>query len=271
MQEICGALRREGKTIGFVPTMGFLHEGHMSLIKAAREKCDSLVVSIYVNPLQFSPSEDFAEYPRDLQRDLTLCEKEGVDFVFAPADGEMYPAGFETSIKLGRIASGLEGKFRPGHFDGVATIVAKLFNIVKPHVAFFGQKDFQQSLVVQRMIRDLNFDLEIVLCPIVRAKDGLALSSRNRYLSAEERKSALVLFRAIQLAREMVANGERRASEIEKRLSAFISAKGATKIDYVAVRSRAGLGAITDIEEGKAVLLLAVWIGKTRLIDNELL
>ncbi len=271
MQKISEELRTAGKTIGFVPTMGFLHSGHLSLVDAARERCNTVIVSIYVNPTQFSPSEDFKQYPKDMERDLKLCKGHGTDFVFVPDDMEMYPNGFETEVKPGNIAADLEGRFRPTHFQGVATIVAKLFNIVKPHIAFFGQKDFQQSLVVKRMAQDLNFDLEIEVCPIVREPDGLAMSSRNTYLSAEERKAALVLYKAIQLAKEMVAKDERNAAAIEEKLHNFISAEKRAKIDYIAVRDCNNLKRIEKIEEGKAVLLLAVRIGKTRLIDNELL
>jgi len=203
MQKRSLELRSQGKTIGFVPTMGYFHEGHLSLMRRARQECDVVVVSIYVNPLQFGPREDFNRYPRDLQRDLKMAEEVGVDIVFAPKDEDMYPEGYQTFVEVTELTRSLEGFYRPGHFRGVTTVVAKLFNIVLPHKAYFGEKDFQQLRVVQRMVRDLNFPVEIVPCPTVRETDGLAMSSRNTYLNTEERRAATVLYRALKAADEL--------------------------------------------------------------------
>ena len=201
--------RKNGKIIAFVPTMGYFHEGHLSLFRIARKKGDILVVSIFINPIQFGPTEDFKSYPRDLERDKSLAEKEKVDVLFVPSEKDMYPEGYQTFVEVTKLTNHLCGLSRPGHFKGVTTVVAKLFNIVKPHIAFFGFKDYQQYLVIKRMVKDLNFSIEIVGCPIVREPDGLAMSSRNTYLTPEQRKSALSLFKGLKLAQEMIDKGER--------------------------------------------------------------
>ncbi|MAG21857.1 MAG: pantoate--beta-alanine ligase [Candidatus Diapherotrites archaeon] len=271
MQAFADEQRCSKKKIGFVPTMGFLHEGHLSLVDQAKKKCEVVVVSIYVNPTQFALGEDLDRYPRDFKKDLELCEQRGVDIVFAPDNDVMYPSGFETTIHLNKTTSDLEGSSRPSHFDGVATIVTKLFNAVKPHIAFFGQKDFQQSLIVKRLAKNLNFDLKIEVCPIVREKHGLAMSSRNNYLSTGERSAALVLHKAIELAKEMVEQGKIDVAAIEKELNNFVAKEKLAKVEYIALRNRSNLNKIKVLKKGKTVLLLAVRIGKTRLIDNELL
>lgn len=262
------AARQEGKTVGFVPTMGYLHEGHLALVRRAKAECDAVVVSIFVNPLQFGPAEDFARYPRDPERDLRLCRETGVDAVFIPADEEMYPSGYCTYVEVsGTLTSCLCGASRPGHFKGVATVVTKLFNIVQPHRAYFGAKDYQQALVIERLVEDLNFDLEIIVVPTVRESDGLAMSSRNVYLQPEERRAATVLYRSLQAAQEMVAAGERDVATIVERVREMITAEPLATIDYVEIRRLPDLAEITTIE-GRALLALAVRIGKARLIDN---
>jgi pantoate--beta-alanine ligase len=265
--------RRAGRTIGFVPTMGYLHEGHLSLIRAAKEHCDVAVMSIFVNPLQFGPNEDYERYPRDLERDARLGEKAGVDLIFAPDVDEMYPAGNGKSltfVEVEQVTEGLCGASRPGHFRGVATVVTKLFNIVQPDKAFFGLKDAQQVAVLQQMVYDLNLPVEIVPCPTVREVDGLAMSSRNIYLSEEERRQALVLSRSLRLAEEMVANGERDVQTIVRAVRDLISEQPLADIDYVELVRFRGLTPIVKIEE-PALLALAVRFGKTRLIDNTIL
>ncbi|HTN43761.1 MAG TPA: pantoate--beta-alanine ligase [Nitrospiria bacterium] len=261
--------RRSGATIGFVPTMGALHEGHLSLMRAARRRCDAVVVSIFVNPAQFGPNEDYARYPRDAKGDAALCRREKAALLFRPEADAVYPKGHATRIRVGRIGEILEGAFRPGHFSGVATVVAKLFQIVRPDVAFFGQKDYQQTVVIRQLVRDLNFPVRIVVSPTVRENDGLALSSRNRYLSAEERKAALVLFRALQIGRAQIDRGERDAGAVREAMALLIQEEPLARIDYVAIVHPDTLSVVGRIE-GPVVLLLAVWIGKTRLIDNAL-
>jgi len=263
------AARREGKTIGLVPTMGALHAGHLSLVDASRGQCGYTVVTIYVNPTQFAPHEDFARYPRTLQADLALLAGRA-DLVFAPTDEEVYPAGYSTWVEVGSVAQPLEGQFRPTHFRGVATIVLKLFNMVQPDVAYFGQKDYQQALVVQQMVRDLNLPLEVRVCPIVREADGLAMSSRNAYLAPEERRQATVLWRGLCRAQELVAQGRRSAAEIAGEVQRIIATAANAKIDYVAVADPQTLQPVSTVDK-PAVLLLAVRIGNTRLIDNCLL
>lgn len=263
--------RRAGKKIGFVPTMGALHEGHMALIRRARAECDYVIVSIFVNPTQFGPSEDFDRYPRTLSQDLEMCRGANVDSVFAPSVSEMYQPGFDSWVEVkGFITETLEGEFRPGHFRGVTTVCAKLFNITAPDYAYFGMKDYQQLKVVQKMVRDLNMPIEIVPCETVREPDGLAMSSRNSYLSAEERKAALVLYRSLQRAHEVLLTGERNARVIENSAREVIEQEPLARIDYVAVRDAETLEPIEYLEK-PSVLLLAVRIGTTRLIDNTML
>jgi pantoate--beta-alanine ligase len=254
------------KKIGFVPTMGYLHEGHLSLVKAAKEKTDLVVVSIYVNPTQFSPTEDLSTYPRDFERDISLLKKLNVDVVFFPSNREMYPNDFKTWIVTDEITSILCGKSRPTHFKGVTTIVSKLINIVNPDFIFMGEKDFQQLTVLKQMIKDLNFRTEIIGCPIVRETDGLAMSSRNKYLDLSERKNALCLFSSIELAKKMVKQGEKSAAKIIVKIRNSILQKSG-KIDYVEILDDRNLEPV-DILNQHSRLFLAVYIGKTRLIDN---
>ncbi|MCR4438419.1 MAG: pantoate--beta-alanine ligase [bacterium] len=259
--------RQEGRLVGLVPTMGYLHEGHLSLIRIARERSDVVVTSIFVNPTQFAPHEDYQRYPRDLPRDMALAEQAGCDVIFHPSVEEMYPAGYLTYVEVEKITGVLCGRSRPTHFRGVTTVVAKLFNIVKPHVAVFGQKDAQQALVVRRMAQDLNFDLEIVVAPIVREPDGLAMSSRNSYLSPEERRQAVVLSKALQRASELVAAGERSAARLVMEMEAVIRTAPSARVDYVAVVDAQTLEEVEQLR-GQVLIALAVWIGSTRLIDN---
>ena len=270
MQAWADKVRREGKRIGLVPTMGCLHEGHLSLIRLARKRTDVVVVSIFVNPTQFGPTEDFEKYPRTFDRDQELVEQAGGEIIFAPGVEEMYPPGFDTSVTVARLTKGLCGASRPGHFRGVTTVVTKLLCAAKPHVAVFGQKDFQQAAVIRRMVWDLNLDVEIVTAPIVREADGLAMSSRNAYLSPKERRDARVLFQSLEKAEKMVRDGEREASGIIAAMKTEIEAKPAARIDYVAVVDAETLEPVTRVE-GRTLVALAVWIGKTRLIDNVVL
>lgn len=267
VRERINAWKREGLSIGFVPTMGYLHEGHKSLMEAARANNDKVVVSIFVNPMQFAPTEDLESYPRDLQKDSQLCESVGVDLIFHPEPDEMYPDGFCSYVDMNGLTTELCGKSRPIHFRGVQTVVLKLFNIVKPDRAYFGQKDAQQLAVIKRMVKDLSVDTEIVGCPIIRESDGLAKSSRNTYLSPEERKAALILSRSLKLGRELIENGETDSKAVIKAISDSISTEPLAKIDYVDV---VDFDTITPVEKiGKSVLVaIAVYIGKTRLIDN---
>ena len=253
-------------TVGLVPTMGFLHEGHLSLIRQAREECDHVVVSIFVNPTQFGKNEDLSKYPRDIERDLKLIEPL-TDLVWMPTVEIMYPQGYQTWVEVESITSPLEGLMRPGHFKGVTTVVAKLFNGVQPHKAYFGQKDAQQVAVIRQMVRDLNFPLEIVVCPIVREADGLAMSSRNVYLDPNQRKAATVLFRSLSTAKEMYAGGERDAEKIRGKMKEVLEGEPLTEVQYVSCVDYDSLEELTEIK-GKTLLSLAVFIGKTRLIDN---
>lgn len=272
MRRAAEELRLQGKRIGVVPTMGYLHEGHLSLIKVAREKSDVVVVTTFVNPTQFAPNEDFERYPRDFDRDRRLAEGAGCDILFAPETGDMYPEEFLTYVEVEKLSSILEGKSRRTHFRGVTTVVAKLFNITKPHVAVFGQKDAQQTTIIRRMVRDLNFDTEIIVAPIVRESDGLAMSSRNVYLNPEERKDALVLRRALDLAEKVVQDGERDAKKIIQQLEALITSTKSARLDYIAVVDQESLNDLMTLEKGRPVLVaLAVRIGKTRLIDNSVI
>ena len=267
MQKYADKARQEGKTIGLVPTMGYLHKGHLSLVKKAREECDIVVTSIFVNPTQFAPGEDLEEYPRDFKRDKKLLQKEKCDVIFRPSVKEMYPEEKLTWVTVDKISRKLCGLSRPTHFQGVTTIVSKLFNAVKPHKAYFGQKDYQQSLVIRKMVKDLNIDIEIVTCPIVREKDGIAMSSRNIYLSKDERKQALVLSQSLKKAEELINKGEKNPEKIKQTITGMIKSKPSAKIDYVEILNAGNLENITKIK-GRIVIALAVYIGKTRLIDN---
>ena len=262
------ALRQQlGGTVGFVPTMGFLHEGHLALVKRARAENSTAIVSIYVNPTQFGPREDFGAYPRDLNRDLELLREGGVDIVFVPSDDEMYPPEFSSWVDVEKVTERLEGASRPGHFRGVATVVAKLFNIVQPTRAYFGQKDAQQVVVIKRMVVDLNMNLEVVVVPTVREGDGLAMSSRNIYLGPKERQAATILFKALTLARQLGRGGEKDAEKIRRQMTSLIQKEPLAQIDYVSIADAETLEEL-DLLDRPAVASLAVRIGKTRLIDN---
>jgi pantoate--beta-alanine ligase len=262
------ALRQQLKgSVGFVPTMGYLHEGHLALVKQARIENSTVIVSIYVNPTQFGPREDFGAYPRDLNRDLELLRKEGADVVFVPSDEEMYPPEFSSWVDVEKVTERLEGASRPGHFRGVATVVAKLFNIVQPSRAYFGQKDAQQVVVIKRMVADLNMGIEIVVVPTLRESDGLAMSSRNIYLSSKERQAATILFKALTLARRLGWGGEKDAEKIRRRMTALIQKEPLAQIDYISIADAETLEELNLLDR-PAVASLAVRIGKTRLIDN---
>ncbi len=270
MFKICKKMRLERKKIGFVPTMGALHEGHISLIKEARRENDIVVVSIFVNPIQFGPKEDLKRYPCPINKDSLLCKKEGVDFIFHPDGNLMYPEGFRTRVVVEGISDILCGKYRPGHFKGVATVVLKLFNIVNPDVAYFGQKDAQQAAIIKRMALDLNIRVKIKTMPIVREKTGLALSSRNIYLNGQEKADALVLFQSLNLAKSLINKGIRDADKIINIMRQLIQKKDTAQIDYIAIVDIDSLEHIKKIT-GNCLIVLAVWIGKTRLIDNILI
>jgi pantoate--beta-alanine ligase len=267
MQKICGRLKGEGKIIGFVPTMGYLHKGHLSLIKIAKRKSDVVVVSIFVNPAQFGPREDFKTYPRDFRRDQLLLEQTGCDFLFAPTRRSMYPDKYLTYVNVEGLTQHLEGVVRPGHFKGVITVVAKLFNIVQPDIAVFGQKDAQQAEVLKKMVDDLNYGIKMIIAGTVRERDGLASSSRNVYLSKEERKQAKVLYQALRLAKEMIKKGEKSPSRIVSKMIALINKQPVADIDYVAITDAHSLELLNRLK-GEILISLAVKFGKTRLIDN---
>ncbi|MBI5681981.1 MAG: pantoate--beta-alanine ligase [Deltaproteobacteria bacterium] len=266
MQAFADNKRKEGKTIALVPTMGFLHDGHKSLLKQGR-RYDCLIMSIFVNPIQFGQNEDYNLYPRDFKRDLKIAEDEHVDIVFYPDTNEMYPHGFETFVSVPKISKHLCGISRPSHFQGVATVVAKLFNIVKPHIAIFGEKDYQQLVIIKKMTRDMNFDIEIIGMPIVRGKDGLAISSRNSYLDTREKKASLCIYRAIVKARDMFASGIRSAEDILKELIKIIEKEPLARIEYIKICDIDTLEDIVHIED-KAIVAIAAWLGRARLIDN---
>lgn len=261
------ALHREGVVIGVVPTMGALHDGHRSLIRRARLSCDAVVVSLFVNPSQFGPGEDFSRYPRPTRADAALCREEGVDVLFMPSREAVYPQGFQTTVTVRELAGRWEGAKRPGHFDGVATVVTKLFGLVRPHVAFFGQKDFQQSVLVRRLVEDLNLGVRIVVCPTVRERDGLALSSRNRYLTPVQRRSAPVLHEALQAGRTAILRGIRFGSQIGRAMRGVIETDPKVTVDYLAVCDPDTLEPLPRVTKS-AVLLGAVRLGRVRLIDN---
>jgi pantoate--beta-alanine ligase len=267
MQSVCRDLRMRGSVLGFVPTMGALHEGHLSLVRRARLECDTVVASIFVNPLQFAPGEDFAKYPRTFEDDCRLLEVERVDVLFAPDAAEMYPNGSLTIVTVSDVGDRLDGASRPGHFTGVATVVAKLFHVVGPTRAYFGQKDAAQLAVLRQMIRDLNFDVDLVGCAIVRDSDGLALSSRNRYLSPMEREQALVLHRTLLGLEQMIAAGERQSGTLVRSGMETLNIGAGVRVDYLAVVDANTLLPVTSVERGTLVAV-AAYVGSTRLIDN---
>lgn len=267
VREIVNNWKKDGLTVGLVPTMGYLHEGHASLIKRASIENDRVVVSDFVNPIQFGPKEDLASYPRDIERDAEICEQCGADIVFNPEVEEMYFQNFSTFVDIAGPSDELCGKSRPIHFRGVCTVVSKLFNIVLPNKAYFGQKDAQQLAVIKRMVRDLNFDIDIVGCPIIREEDGLAKSSRNTYLNEEERKSAVILHKALEKGKELVLNGERDTKVIINKISSIIDSEPLAKAEYVQVVDFPNIKPV-DYIQGDILVAVAVYIGKTRLIDN---
>jgi pantoate--beta-alanine ligase len=267
MRAASRAARRAGGRLGLVPTMGALHEGHLSLVRTAKASCDVVAASIFVNPTQFGRNEDLAKYPRSFEKDCDLLERQGMQFVFAPSVEEMYPAGAVTWVTVEGLSDKLDGCSRPGHFRGVTTIVAKLFNIVEPDAAFFGQKDAAQVTVIKRMVRDLNFAVEIVVCPIIREADGLAMSSRNAYLNPEQRKSALALHRSLERVKKMVDAGERDAGKLVAAGTAEIAAESGVRLDYFAVVDPETLDSMENISNG-ALVAVAAYVGGTRLIDN---
>lgn len=272
MQALSERLRVQGQRIGLVPTMGALHEGHLSLVKIASESADVVVVSIFVNPTQFGPSEDFTKYPRPLEADLAACERAGVDYVFAPDAGDVYPKGYSTFVIEEHIAKPLEGTSRPAHFRGVTTVVAKLFNIVRPHFSVFGQKDAQQVAVIHKMVSDLNFNVEIIIAPTLRESDGLAMSSRNRYLTNTQRVEALVISRALRKATEMVAAGEKRVDRLIAEATHLIAEHRRVRVIYVSIVDRFSMEAVKgEITSGKSLMAIAAWVDEVRLIDNEIL
>jgi len=263
-----GLRREQQRTIGLVPTMGALHEGHLSLVQQARARCDVVVVSVFVNPTQFGPAEDFKSYPRDLPRDLELLAPYDVDYVFAPPVEEIYPEGFSTYIQVEDLTDKLEGASRPGHFLGVTTVVGILLNIVQPDIAFFGQKDAQQAIVIKHMVRDLAFPVEILVVPTVREETGLAMSSRNEYLTVEERQAAAVLNRALLQARSAFEQGERQAQKLVGIVSETIEKEASVRVDYVSINDAQSLEEIVAVDSRPALISLAAFVGKTRLIDN---
>ncbi len=258
--------RNKNRRIGLVPTMGYLHEGHLSLIRKAREDNDVVVVSIFVNPAQFGASEDYSEYPRDLRRDAKLCKKTGVDYVFYPSVKSMYPKGYSTFVSVEGLTKNLCGRFRPRHFRGVTTVVTKLFNIIRPNTAYLGQKDAQQSIVIKRMAEDLNMDVRVEVMPTVRERDGLAVSSRNSYLSSDERRRSATIYRALQLARDLIKLNDKDARGIIREMRRMLSPV-ASKIDYISIVDPRTLKDVKTIK-GEVLVALAVWVGETRLIDN---
>ncbi len=269
MQHVTDGIRATGGTIGVVPTMGYLHEGHLTLIRAARQFAGTVITTLFVNPTQFGPSEDFERYPRSFERDFTLASEAGSDYLFAPNAEAMYPAGYATFVNVTKLDELLEGKSRPGHFRGVATVVAKLFNITHPHVAVFGQKDAQQVVIIKKLVQDLNFNTRIVVVPIVREPDGLAMSSRNVYLTPVQRKEAVVLYRALQLAEGRIRGGEQNASAIIGEMSRHITANSSGVVDYISIADNDTLEETEKLDGHPEFLVsLAVRFGSTRLIDN---
>jgi len=267
MQELSTNLRKEDKTIGFVPTMGYLHEGHLSLVRKARKENDILVVSIFVNPTQFGPGEDFKKYPRDLERDKSLLQKENVDILFNPIEKEMYPEDFSTYVEETSLTRKWEGEKRPGHFRGVTTVVTKLFHIVFPHRAYFGEKDWQQMLVIKKMVQDLNFPLEIISCPTIRENDGLAMSSRNTYLSPEGRKSAVILYHVLKKGEKLIKESKKNVKEILRELVSLIQKEAGAELDYLALVDPETMEPIDKLQK-RNLIIIACRIEGTRLIDN---
>lgn len=270
LKEMSGFSRKahvKGKSVGFVPTMGALHEGHLSLIRKARKENDVVVVSIFVNPIQFGPKEDYGRYPRNLRRDSKLCEKSGADVIFYPGQKQMYPLNYKTYVAVYDLSNCLYGKFRPGHFKGVTTVVNKLFNIVSPDNAYFGQKDAQQAIIIKKMAEDLNIPVKIKVLPTVRERDGLAMSSRNAYLNKEERRDATVLNQALILAKNLISQGNTSSSVIIRRMKELINNKKSARIQYISIVDPNDLLPVAKIKD-KVLIALSVWMGKTRLIDN---
>jgi pantoate--beta-alanine ligase len=267
IQEMKSLRKNVRGTLGFVPTMGYLHEGHISLVQQSVRDNDTTAVSIYVNPTQFDPSEDFQAYPRDLERDLKLLETENTDIVFFPTNAEMYPDDYCTWVDVEKVTARLEGEIRPGHFRGVATIVTKLFNIVQPDKAYFGQKDAQQALVIKRMVKDLNMNLEVMVMPTLREKDGLAMSSRNTYLNPEERKAAIILYKALSLAKQLKEQGETATANIRNKMELLIKNEPLARIEYISITDTQTMEELPALAS-KSLVSMAVRIGKTRLIDN---
>ena len=267
MSAVCADLKSKKQTIGFVPTMGALHEGHLELVRQAKSRCDKVVVSIFINPAQFGPNEDFKKYPRTFKKDAALLKREGTDFIFFPSKADMYPDGHATFVEVGELGKIMCGISRPDHFKGVATIVAKFFNIVKPDMVFFGAKDFQQQAIIGKMVLDLNMGIKLITVPTVREKDGLAMSTRNTYLSANERKAAPVLYRSLRIAKKLVKNGKTDPRVIASKIKTIIIKEKLFKIDYIEVRDPETLEKVLKIK-GKTLIALAAYIGKTRLIDN---
>ena len=270
MKAVRREITRSGRTLGFVPTMGALHDGHASLVRASKTQCQATVVSIFVNPLQFAPTEDLDKYPRTMERDSQLLQELGVEVLYAPTVEEMYPAGATTYVEVAGISDRLDGGSRPGHFRGVATVVAKLFEIVRPDCAFFGQKDAAQVAVLRRMVRDLDMDVELVVCPIVREKDGLAMSSRNAYLSPVERKQALILNRSLMRVQHTADTGEREVAKLIETGKSVIGEEPGARLDYFAIVDPDTLEPVSDLSRG-ALVAVAAYVGITRLIDNILL
>jgi pantoate--beta-alanine ligase len=267
MRSACRAARGSGKRLGFVPTMGALHEGHISLVRAAKASCDLVAASIFVNPTQFGPNEDLAKYPRDFERDRDLLQKAGVELLFAPSIEEMYPPGAVTWVTVEELSSRLDGRSRPGHFRGVTTVVAKLFHIVQPDAAFFGQKDAAQLAIIRRMVRDLDFSVEVVACPIMREPDGLAMSSRNAYLDPLQRKQALVLHRSLTRVKKLWDAGERDAAKLAAVGRAEVAQENSVRLDYFEIVDAQSLEPVENVAEG-ALVAVAAYVGPTRLIDN---
>ena len=270
MQAWSESQRQAGKTVAFVPTMGFLHEGHLSLVREAKRCCDVVVVSIFVNPLQFNQQSDFAAYPRNDEQDRHFLTQLGTDVLFNPDGSEMYPEGFQAAVEIGTVSQPLCGASRPGHFRGVTTVVAKLFNMVKPHVALFGEKDFQQCVVIKRMVKDLNFDLEILAMPTIREPDGLAMSSRNARLSPAERQTSLCVSRALNKAAELVSQGERQAVPVLQAVQEIISSEEGIRLDYASLCDPDTLEEVTEVTQ-PTLLAIAAWFGDVRLIDNRVI
>jgi pantoate--beta-alanine ligase len=267
MQRISRELKRNAKGLGFVPTMGALHAGHISLVKAANTQSDVVAASIFVNPLQFGPNEDFAKYPRTFERDCEMLTAEGVTYLFAPTKEAMYPPDAKTTVEVRELSDKLDGQSRPGHFKGVTTVVAKLFNIVQPDRAFFGQKDAAQVAIIKRMVRDLNMDLEVIVCPIVREPDGLAMSSRNAYLDSQQRKQALVLSRALNRIQYLCDRGEKIAAALIEKGKEVVAEEPGAELDYLEIVNSESLDPVENVSQG-ALVAIAAWVGSTRLIDN---